>query len=390
MLDYPARLEVARARMAERNVGLMYMTLGANLFYLTGVRRQEDHGTDHNRFGDWATGGFIGLGDGVDLVAARMGGSYFRAEVDGKSWFNPVRLIQESEVPLGVLKQILNRFDLQGKKVALDDRTWAQTVLAFQRLLPDVELVLASDILAPMRMIKDEAEIDLMRKAGQVTDAVFQKAIARLKPGVTELDVANEINYQFKLMGAEYTSFVTSVWFSGPGRAKDVMGDQAAASTLQPGDSVMFDFGCVYNGYCSDFGRSASVGEPPAEYIKMHQCVLDAQREAMRAMKAGQITAAEVNATARFVIEDAGYGPNFTHRLGHGIGVTVHEPPYLDVMDHTVLQPNMTFTVEPSILSVQENPIPGHRFNRVEDVVRVTDEGGISLYTTDRRLYVIA
>jgi len=384
MLDYPARLKKARARMAEENIGLMYLTTGADLFYLAGIRRQPNHPTDHNRYGDWIMGGYIGLDDGADLVAARMGGTYFEAEAEDKPWFDSVRLILESEDPLDVLHQVLSRFNLKGKKVALDNKAWAQSVLAFCHLLPETEFVLASDvIIAPMRMIKEEAELDLMRKAGQITDAAFQKAMAMLKPGVTELDVANEVDYQFRLLGAEYNSFVTGVRFVGPERGREVTAARSTAKKLEPGDSVTFDIGCVYEGYCSDFGRSAFVGEPPAEYVKIHNLVLEAQREGMKAMKADQITAAEADKVARAVIEAEGYGPYFTHRLGHGIGVTVHEPPFLDGVNPTVLRANMTFTVEPSIR------IPDRFGNRVEDVVLVTEQGGVSLYTTDWRLYIV-
>jgi Xaa-Pro dipeptidase len=384
MLDYPARLTKARTSMAEENIGLIYLTPGADLFYLTGIRRQQNHPTDHNRYGDWIMGGYVGLDDGADLVAARMGGAYFEAEAEDKPWFGSVRFILESEDPLDVLQQVLSRFDLKGKKVALDNKAWAQTVLAFRSLLPETEFVLASDVIvAPMRMIKEEAEVELMRKAGQITDTAFHKAMARLKSGATELDIANEIDYQFRLLGAEYNSFVTGVRFVGPERGREVTAARSTAKKLEPGDSVTFDLGCVYEGYCSDFGRTAFVGEPPAEYFKIHELVLEAQREGMKAMKAGQITAAKADKIARAVIEAEGYGPNFTHRLGHGIGVTVHEPPFLDGVDPTVLQSNMTFTVEPSIR------IPGRFGNRVEDVVLVTEEGGTSLYTTDRRLYIV-
>jgi Xaa-Pro aminopeptidase len=384
MLDYPARLKRTRARMAEENIGLIYLTPGADLFYLTGVRRQQNHPTDHNRYGDWIMGGYIGLDDSAGLVAARMGGAYFQAEAEDKPWFDSVRLILESEDPMDVLQQVLSRFDLKGRKVALDNKAWAQTALAFRGLLPETEFVLASDvIIAPMRMVKEEVEIELMRKSGQITATAFHKAMARLKLGVTELDIANEIDYQFRLLGAEYNSFVTGVRFVGPERGREATAARSTAKKLEPGDSVTFDLGCVYEGYCSDFGRTAFVGEPPAEYVKIHDLVLEAQREGMKAMKAGQITAAKADKIARAVIEAEGYGPNFTHRLGHGIGVTVHEPPFLDGVDPTVLQSNMTFTVEPSIR------VPGRFGNRVEDVVLVTEEGGVSLYTTDRRLYII-
>ena len=115
----------------------------------------------------------------------------------------------------------------------------------------------------------------------------------------------------------------------------------------------------------------------------MHDLVLNAQSAALQVMRAGQVTGAQVNATARKVIEEGGYGPEFSHRLGHGIGVTVHEPPWLDVVEDTVLQAGMTFTVEPSIC------IPNGHWNRVEDVVLVTRDGGVSLYEAGRQLYIV-
>jgi len=388
VLDYAVRLKKVRERMAERKIDLMFLPPGANLFYLTGIRRQEQGGTDHNAYGDWIVGGYIGLNDGVTLLAPRMGGKYFQGEAQDKPWIESVRLIQESESPFDVLQQTLSRFHLSpgqglsGKKIALDDRVWAQTFLAYRQLLPDGEFVLASEIIAPMRMIKTDPELELMRRAGAITEQAFEKALARLKPGVTELEIAAEIDYQFKALGAAHTSFVTGIFFSG--EAHDRAQGLASAKPLKPGDSVMFDLGCVYDGYCSDFGRTAFCGEPSAEYVKVHDLILRAQRAGIEAMKANQVTGAQVNAVAREVIEQAGYGQYFTHRLGHGIGVTVHEPPWLDVVERTVLQSNMTFTVEPSIV------VPGRFGNRVEDVVMVTEKGGVPLYHADHRLYIIA
>ena len=382
MLDFPGRLKTVRARMEEENIGLIFVRPGANLFYLTGIPHRDDYRTDHNAYGDWAVGGYIGLREGVVMTAPRMGGEYFQAQVQDKPWFEPVRIILESEDPLDVMREVLGRFNLKGKKVALEDHAWAQTALAFRRLLPDTEFVMASDLVAPMRMIKDETELDLMRKAGQITDAVFEKAMARLELGATEWDVESEIDYQFKLMGAEFNSFVSNVYFSSPERGPGGT-TRKSEKRLMPGDAVTFDFGCIYKGYASDFGRTAFAGDPSAEYVRMHELVLSAQREAMKAMKAGEVTGAQANAIARKVMEEGGYGPEFSHRLGHGIGVTVHEPPWLDVVEKRVLQANMTFTVEPSIR------IPNGYHNRVEDVVVVTETGGVSLYDTDHKLYIV-
>ena len=319
MIDYTSRLKQVRQRMAQDRIGLIFLPPGANLFYLTGIRRHENDNTDANAYGDWAVGGYIGLEGGIILVGPRMGGAYFQSEAQGKPWFDSVRLILESEDPLQVMRQVLSHFDLRDQRVALDDRTWAQSTLAFRSLLPNTEFTLASRLTNPMRMIKEPAALDLMRQAGVITDKAFQAALSRLKVGMSELDVATEIDYQIKNLGAEYTSFGTGISFAASGLGQRPGTVRSTDRRLMPGDSITFDFGCVFQGYCSDFGRSAFVGNPPVEYVKIHEIVLRAQREAMQAMRAGQITASQANAIARGVIKAEGYDAAFTHRLGHGI-----------------------------------------------------------------------
>jgi Xaa-Pro aminopeptidase len=384
-VDYQRRLNAVQAAMAERDIAVMFLPRAANLFYLTGIRRHLEHGTDHNAYGDWLSGGYLGQDGPVQVVAPRMGGGFFVNEAEGKPWVAGVRLIQEAERPIDVLKQALAGFGVAGGKarVAVDERTWAQFVIALRELLPEVEVVNASEIVAPLRTIKDDDELAALQRASDLTDQVFEKAIAALKPGVTEFEVAAEIDFQFVALGAEYTSFETGVFFV----AEDLSGGgstiRSSQRQLRPGDSIMFDFGGVVDGYCSDFGRSAFLGEPPAEYLTIHQTVVTAQAEAMKAMVAGKCTAARANAIARKVIADAGYDEGFTHRLGHGIGVTVHEPPFLDGVDQIVLQERMTFTVEPSIV------LRGRMGNRVEDIVVVGLDGGRPLSSVDRKLYVV-
>ncbi len=382
-MDYQQRLDTFRQRMEAAGVDLVYLTRGANLFYLTGVRRQYDHGTDHNAYGDWACGAYMGRNGGLILIGPRMGGSFYVAEAEGKPWIADVRLIQESETPLDIMSQTVAKF---GKvdHVALDERTWARTSGTLDSLLPDARFSLVSDLISPMKMIKDADEISAMRRASALADKVFDLVIPKLKSGVSELDITTEVDYQFLKNGAEFTSFPTGVYIIGPDEAGAWPGEShGGGRVLRPGDSLMFDFGCVLDGYCSDFGRSVFVGEPPTEYRRVHETVLEAQRVAIQAMKSGQITASELNAKARKVIADAGYDEGFTHRLGHAIGVTVHEPPFLDVMDHTVLQTGMMFTIEPSVMQ------RGNFGNRVEDVVMVTETGGEVLNSARHDLTVV-
>ncbi len=383
-VDYQRRLATFRQRMGERDIDLAYLTRGANLFYLTGVRRHYDHGTDHNAYGDWVSGALIGREDGLILLAPQMGGGFWVAEGADKPWIDAVRLIPEDASPLDELRRAIADIPGTIRHLALDERAWAQTVLAFDELLPDARRSLASDLVLPMRMIKDAEEIAAMRRASEMADQVFARSLPILKPGVTEFEVGREIDYQFHLAGAEGTSFETGVTFTGPsGAARQGAGRASATRRLAPGDSVTFDFGCILDGYCSDFGRSAFVGEPPAEYRRVHDLVLTAQAAAIAAMKADTITATELNALARKVIADGGYDAGFTHRLGHGIGVTVHEPPFLDVVNRTVLCENMLFTIEPSVR------VPGQFGNRVEDVVLVTPQGGVALNQASHALTIV-
>ncbi len=383
-MDYTGRLNAVQTAMAERGISLMFLPRAANLYYLTGIRRQLEHGTDHNAYGDWLSGGYIGTEGPVQVVAPRMGGNYWVNEAKEKPWVAGVRLIMEPIAPIDALKETLAGFGITGGpvKIAVDERVWTQWTMAIRELLPEVELVNASEIVMALRVIKTDDEIAAMQRASDLTDQVFRNILPRLKEGVTEYEIAHEIDYQFVTLGAEYTSFETGVFFTGGGLDGNEKTIRSGERRLQYGASIMFDFGGLIDGYASDFGRSAFLGKPPVEYIKVHDTVIKSQADAMAAMVAGQCTAAEANRIARKVIADAGYDAGFRHRLGHAIGVTVHEPPFLDGVDEIVLQDKMVFTVEPSI-------ILGGYGNRIEDMVVVTPEGGKPMSAIERKLFVI-
>jgi Xaa-Pro aminopeptidase len=382
-MDYQGRLARLRASMEQHGIDLVYLVRGANLFYFAGIRRPLEHGTDHNAYGDWACGGYIGR-DRILLIAPVMGGWFYIDEGSDKDWIEDVRIIDETEDPADVIHEVVNAVSSNPARIALDERTWAQTSLALAGQFPDAEFKLASDLINPLRAIKDDEEIEAIRRASALADEVWNRVTRKLRIGVAEFEVANEIERLFQELGAEYTSFPTGVFFNGP---SDAPGSQPMRATrhrrLLHGDSVMFDFGCVLDGYCSDFGRCAYVGEPPQEYLDVHNLILEAQAAGISALQAGQRTASEVNRIARAIIEDAGHGDAFTHRLGHAMGVTVHEPPFMDVVDQTPIQENMVFTVEPSII------YPGRFGNRVEDVVVVKPDGGHVLNQAPHDLYVV-
>jgi Xaa-Pro dipeptidase len=383
-MDYVGRLGRAREEMKKRGISLMYLRRGANLWYLAGVSRAGPELTDHNTYGDYIQGAYIGAEGGFTLVAPRMGSAGWTKQAEGKPWIEDVRIVDEGERPRDVMKVVLNGFRLRGKGVCIEERAWAHTALLFRELLPYSRLSNAGEVLEPMRMIKDGDEVALMRKAGEITDKVYEEVVDTLRVGASELEVANEIDYRFRLHGAEQSSFVTAVKFRSPKHPWGLWGSEdPEPRLLEEGDTISFDFGCVYKGYCSDFGRTVYVGDPPEKVRRIHDVVIEAQAAAIERMVDGEVTATQLDSVARGIVERAGYGPNFVHRLGHGIGVTVHEPPYLYLPDDTVLREGMTFTVEPSILRF------GEWSARVEDVVMVTKKGGVPFSNYSKELTTI-
>jgi len=369
-MDYEGRLGRVREAMRENGIALMYLRRGANLFYLTGIKRKGPELTDSNSYGDYIHGAYITLTGGITILAPRMGASGWQKQAEGKPWISRVRILDESERPKEVLREVIGQLNMRGKGVAIEERAWAHTVLLFRQVMPYSKLSNASEIIEPMRMIKDSDEIEVMKKAGEITDRVYGKIVDSLERGQSEIDVANLIDYEFRKQGAEYNSFVTGVRFRSPNHPWALGESPDKPRLLEDGDTISFDFGCVYKGYCSDFGRTVYVGEPPAKVQEIHEIVMMAQATAIEQMRAGELTCEQLDSVARGIIERAGYGENFVHRLGHGIGLTVHEPPYLYIPDSTPLEEGMTFTVEPSIL------LFGEWSARVEDVVLVTKTGG--------------
>jgi Xaa-Pro aminopeptidase len=201
---------------------------------------------------------------------------------------------------------------------------------------------------------------------------------------MTELDVISEVNYQLRRHGSLGESFTTSMENSSPNYPL-VFGERAERSmrVLNPPVSLLFDFGSIYEGFCYDYGRTVSFGQPDEEFQRVYDLVMQSQAAGVAALKAGVNTTTQTDASARKVIEDAGYGQEFRHRLGHAIGMDVHERPFLTKGDETLLQEGMLFTIEPSILQFDSYSA------RVEDVVVARPGGGEKLTNGFQTLIVI-
>jgi Xaa-Pro aminopeptidase len=293
-----------------------------------------------------------------------------------------VRVLPDRADPNAFLDGLLREFEPRVGAIALENRAWAEQALALRQVRPDVEQRLASEVVAPLRMVKEPEELTAMQAAADIVDKAMTAIISWLQPdsGQTELDVAGEIDRLMVHFGADGSSFVTNVWQMGPGEVRP-LAMKASRRPLERGNSLSFDFGSTLGGYCYDFGRSVYLGAPPDEYRSVHALVMQAAQAGIQTLQDGKRSAEEVDALARQVIVDGGYGAWFRHRLGHGIGLDVHEPPYLDKGDSSILRAGMCFTVEPSIF------IPGRFGARTEDVVVVggPDGGGGRVLTSYRR-----
>jgi Xaa-Pro aminopeptidase len=376
MLNYANRVTRARQAMERQGIDLLYLAPGANAQYLSGWRRSRPHFGNVNYPGGWIQGLLVGLEKGPVLAVPRMVADFDLepgADLD-------VRVLPDRGNPETFLDRLLGEFEPRIGAIALENRAWSEQSLALRRVRPDVEQRLASDVLAPLRMVKEPEEQQAMEAAALIVDQAMTDIVRFLEPdsGQTELDVAYEIDRLMVKYGADGSSFITNVWQMGPGEVR-ALAMKASRRPLERGNSLSFDFGSTLGGYCYDFGRSVYLGEPPDEYRRVHALVMQAARVGIESLQDGQRTAEEVDRIARQVIVDGGYGEWFRHRLGHGIGLDVHEPPYLDNGDQSILEQGMCFTVEPSIF------IPGRFGARTEDVVVVGGAEGGRLLTTYRR-----
>ncbi len=374
---YEDRLARIRREMQRREIDAMYLMMSGDLQYLTGVERQPHNPTDDDKHGDELYGAFLTPEMGPVFVVPRMGASdYVREQTRGSHWIEDIVVIDDGDRPESVASMALERMDFPAR-LAVSDRMWARALFRLREADPGLQLCNAARILTPMRAVKDQKETQIMREAGRITDAAFSAVLKRIRLGMTEYDIGREIEHQLVLHGGSGVSFHTTVSICGAEPAVD-----GETVPVQPGSVIAFDFGVVYRGYVSDFGRTVFVGNMTETGRRYHDAVMEAQATAIRAMRPGEITAAELNQKARDVLDAYGWGEYFTHRLGHGIGIDVHEPPFLYQLDDTVLQEGMCFTVEPSIRTSDGLCV------RVEDVVQVTPDGG-EPFTNFSRDYLV-
>ena len=264
------------------------------------------------------------------------------------------------------------------RRVAVQDQMWARFALRLGAALDPAELVPAGPTMSELRATKDPEEIERLRAAAAAADRAMVAVTAEGLSGRTEAEVSRHIRDLLIAEGHDDAGF--AIVASGPNSASPHHGP--GSRTIGAGDAIVLDIGGTKAGYASDTSRTAFVGEPPADFLSLFSVLREAQAAACAAVRPG-VPAAEIDAVARDIITDAGYGEAFLHRTGHGIGMETHEEPYIVASNPEPLVAGNAFSVEPGIY-VRET-----WGARIEDIVICTDAGGERLNTTSTQLYLV-
>ena len=380
-----ASYEQRRARFRESIAGradLVFVPIGTDLDYLTGIHRDIPSYGRNLHPGMWLEGAWMSAEREPILTLPRMTAEFgAKGGTDGLD----VRVLGDWDDPAEMARGILKELGVgEGATIATSDDAEAESLIELQRLVPGARFASATAMLRELRVIKDAGEIETMREAGRKTEAAFAEVLKRLRIGMTELDVVAEVDLQLRRQGSLGPSFTTSLYNTGPSHPM-LFGRRLESwpRALTAPVSVLFDFGAVHDGMCYDYGRTVSFGAPSEEQVRVHRLIMESQAAGIAALSAGDATCEAVDRAARAVIEEAGYGERFRHRLGHAIGWDVHEPPFLTRGDETPVREGMIFTIEPSIFQDRDFSA------RVEDCVVARPGGGEPLTSGWQDLIVV-
>ena len=277
----------------------------------------------------------------------------------------------------GMFKDFIPYFKNDQLYVQETDILWGESFI-LKKLLRPKKLKRTSDIVANLRIIKERYEIKQIKKAISITEKVFYEILKIIKPGITEKDLALEIEFKMKKYGDMAVAF-TPIVASGPNGA--LPHAESGNRKIKKGDMIVMDFGAKYNGYCADMTRTVVVGKANDKQKKIYNIVLEAQKKAIEYAKPGMV-GKEIDRIARKVIENYGYGDKFGHSLGHGVGIEVHEMPYINPKNVVPLKEKTIFTVEPGIYIQRWAGV------RIEDIVILDKDGAKSLNKAEKEVLI--
>jgi len=352
------RLKKLISLMNERNFDGALISPGTNLYYLTGLSVHE-------------------AGERLTLLIVNADGEY-RLLAPGlyeNAVRNfPVTFWRDGENPYDKLAWILAELHLSGGRLLVEDTMRADWLINVMRLGP-FEFSPLSSLVRELRMRKEKSEIERMGHAAKAADRVFDEILSWDLVGLRERELALKIELAIRELsdGISFEPIVAS----GENGANPH--HEPGNRRLKKGDMVILDYGARWKGYCSDITRTIALGRPNERLVEIYEVVKEAQERAYRAAREG-VPAREVDQAARETIGNAGYGEYFPHRTGHGLGLDVHEEPYIGPDGTTVLENGMTFTIEPGIY------VPGLGGVRIEDDIVIRDGRGKRLTRAEREL----
>ncbi|WP_052863609.1 aminopeptidase P family protein [Streptomyces niger] len=362
--DFEQRMERAGRAAADAGLAGLIVTPGPDLVWLTGYQPTA------------VTERLTALVVSADRRPRLVVPVLERADAQHAAGAGATELVgwRDGEDPYAVLAGLLE----PERRYGISDSAWAMHLLGMQRTLPGSAYASLTEALPMLRAVKDAYEVERLAAAGAAADATYEEILGVPFAGRRESDVAADLARLLLEHGHSQVDF--TVVGSGPNGADPH--HEADDRVIEDGDMVVLDFGGLKDGYGSDTTRTVHVGEPSSEERKVHDIVREAQQAAFEAVRPGA-ACQDIDRVARKVIKAAGYGEYFIHRVGHGIGVTTHEPPYMVEGEHLPLVPGMCFSIEPGIY------LPGRFGVRIEDIVTCTETGGRRLNNTAREMGIV-
>jgi Xaa-Pro aminopeptidase len=349
--------------MAEVGVDALLLSLGADLPWLTGYTAMPLERLTM----------LVMPADGdATLVVPRLEAP--RVEHDAALF--SMRPWDETENPVEIVASLVGR----RSRLAISDRAWATFLLQLQQLVPQASWSKASDVTSPLRAVKDAEEIGALRDAGAAADRVAAQLQAGEIPmiGRREIEVSRDLGERLRAEGHQRVNF--AIVGSGPNSASPH--HEPGSRRIEPDEPVVCDFGGTLRGYCSDITRTVFTGAPPAEFVELYALLQRSQAAGVAAAEVGT-PAESVDAAARDLIAAGGYGDQFLHRTGHGIGLEEHEDPYLVSGNAQLLEAGHAFSIEPGIY------VEGRWGARIEDIVVATTAGPEALNNANHDLVVV-
>ncbi|MEM2341528.1 MAG: Xaa-Pro peptidase family protein [Candidatus Bathyarchaeia archaeon] len=294
------------------------------------------------------------------------------------SFFRDIRTYTDDEEPIRIVSEVIKELNLTEAVLGIEDSLPFKFYRMIREAAPSLKIKGASAIFEKLRSIKTRGEIEAISRAAEIAVRGIKAGIESIKVGMSEFSIALEIEREIIESGGETMPFCLVL----SGENSSLPHGNTSSRKIGKGDAVVIDIGVTYRGYYADITRTVFVGEISGEQRKVYDAVLRAQEEAINSVKPG-IKACEIDRAAREIIREAGYGEFFTYRTGHGLGLEVHEEPYITQTNETILKPGMVFTIEPGIY------LHGSFGVRIEDDVVVTEDGNEVLIKMRKDLLII-